>query len=201
MADPDRQPDRAPDAATGRAPDRDAERDRRTGRSAAEQRIANQGQWVDLQIREAMARGEFDDLPGAGKPIKDLGVEHDADWWLKKLVEREQVTGVLPPPLQIRKEDAELDGRLDRITTEEGVRREVAEFNAHVRRALYTPPTDPRGWPPMITRPRDVETEVVAWRARREARVEAQREAQRAAREEQERARRERRRWWSRRCG
>jgi hypothetical protein len=28
--------------------------------------------WVDRQIREAIERGEFDNLPGQGKPIKGL---------------------------------------------------------------------------------------------------------------------------------
>ena len=31
---------------------------------------ASRRKWVDLQIQQAMARGEFDDLPGAGKPIR-----------------------------------------------------------------------------------------------------------------------------------
>ena len=55
-----------------------------------------------------MERGDFDDLPGYGKPIEDLGVEHDPDWWIKKLVEREQIA-ILPPALALRKDDAELD--------------------------------------------------------------------------------------------
>ena len=84
---------------------------------------------MDLQIRQAMERGEFDDLPGAGKPIEGLGAEHDPDWWLKKLVERERIA-VLPPSLALRKEDAELDDRLDRLNVEADVRREVEEFNA-----------------------------------------------------------------------
>lgn len=28
--------------------------------------------WIGLQIRVAQERGDFDDLPGAGKPIPDL---------------------------------------------------------------------------------------------------------------------------------
>ena len=68
-------------------------------RAAAAKRIEQQQTWVDLQIQQAMARGDFDDLPGAGKPIEDLGTEHDPDWWLKRLIEREQITGVLPPAL------------------------------------------------------------------------------------------------------
>jgi hypothetical protein len=164
------------DPQTGR---REAARDDRTGRSAAAARIAQQSTWVDLQIRQAMERGEFDDLPGQGKPIEDLGGEHDPDWWVKKLVERENIA-LLPPALALRKEDAELDARLDRINVESEVRREVEDFNARVRKAIYTPPTGPSG-PPVITRQRDADAEIAAWRERRTARIEAQRAARAAA--------------------
>jgi DnaJ homologue, subfamily C, member 28, conserved domain len=144
-------------------PDRTSARDRRTGRSAAAARIEQQASWVDLQVRQAEARGEFDDLPGYGKPIEGLGTQHDPDWWLKKLVEREQITGVLPPALQLRKDDTELDARLDRLSRETDVRREVEEFNERVRAAFY----QPLGGPPMITKERDVEAEVEHWEERR----------------------------------
>ena len=155
-----------PDRTADRTPDRTAERDERTGRAAAAQRMQRQHEWVDLQIKEAMARGDFDDLPGAGKPIAGLGTQHDPDWWLKQLVEREKISGVLPPALQLRKDDVELDAKLDRHTAESEVRRELEEFNARVMRARYTPVDGP----PLITMPRDVETEVDAWRERRLAR-------------------------------
>src|SRR5687767_2137380 len=173
---------------------RGPERDDRTGRSAAAARIHHQSSWVDQQLRVAMERGDFDDLPGYGKPIEDLGVEHDPDWWIKKLVERENIA-ILPPALALRKEDAELDGRLDRINVESEVRREVEDFNARVRKAIYTPPTGPSG-PPVITRQRDVDAEVEAWRERRTARIEAQRAA-RAKREADEPDARPRRGWRS----
>ena len=83
-----------------------------------------------------MERGDFDDLPGAGKPIEDLGEHHDPNWWLKKLVEREHVA-VLPPSLALRKEDAELDGILDKLNTEGDVRRHVKDFNERVVAARY----------------------------------------------------------------
>ncbi len=134
-------------------------------RAAAAKRIEQQHTWVDLQIRQAMARGEFDDLPGAGKPIADLGTQHDPDWWLKRMVKREQVS-VLPPSLQLRKENAELDSVLDKLAVESEVRREVEEFNARVLRARYTPVDGP----PLITQPRDVDDTVAAWRERRNAR-------------------------------
>jgi hypothetical protein len=47
--------------------------------------------WIDRQIREAEERGEFDNLPGAGKPLKDLDKPQDADWWVKRLIARENL--------------------------------------------------------------------------------------------------------------
>lgn len=184
MAEPDDQDRTHPAAHT---PDRDE----RTGRSAAAARIAQQASWVDQQVRQAMERGEFDNLPGHGKPIEDLGAEHDPDWWVKKLVERENIA-LLPPALALRKEDAELDDRLDRINVESEVRREVADFNARIRKAMYTPPTGPSG-PPLITRPRDEDAEVAAWSGRRTARIEAQRALRAAEPEPAPRGR-----WWHR---
>ena len=166
--------DETGDGAAGRMPARDD----RTGRSAAAARIAQQSTWVDLQVRQAMERGDFDNLAGQGKPIEGLGNQHDPDWWIKKLVERENIA-LLPPALALRTEDAELDDRLDRINVEAAVRREVEDFNARVRKAIYTPPTGPSG-PPVITRQRDVDHEVAAWRERRTARIEAQRAAKAA---------------------
>lgn len=139
---------------------------RAESRAAAARRIQQQETWVDVQLRQAMERGDFDDLPGAGKPIEDLGRQHDPDWWVKQLVERERITGVLPPSLQLRKDDAELDTRLDALASERQVREEVEDFNARVIRARYTPAEGP----PLVTMPRDVEEAVEAWRARREAR-------------------------------
>lgn len=168
---------------------RETERDARTGHSAAAARIQQQASWVDLQIRQAMERGEFDDLPGQGKPIQDLGVEHDPDWWVKKLVERENIA-LLPPAIALRKEDAELDRRLDAVTAESEVRRELEDFNRRVvetRRQL-------QGGPPVVTPTRDVDAEVAAWKERRTARIEAQRRA-RAAAEPEVTAKRS---WWHR---
>jgi hypothetical protein len=44
----------------------------------------------DRLIREAMERGEFDDLPGAGKPIPGRGEPYAPNWWVKSFVERER---------------------------------------------------------------------------------------------------------------
>jgi DnaJ homologue, subfamily C, member 28, conserved domain len=170
--------------------DRTPARDDRTGRSAAAARIQQQQTWVDLQVRRAIERGDFENLPGYGKPIEGLGAEHDPDWWLKKLVERERIA-VLPPSLQLRKEDAELDDRLDLLAVESEVRREVEEFNQRVIAARYRPADGP----PLITMPRGVEETVAAWEVRRAERRAAQRTAAAAAPSPPPR----RRRWWRRR--
>jgi hypothetical protein len=138
--------------------------------SARAKRTEHRTLWVEHQIRTAMARGEFDDLPGAGKPIPGLDGTHDPDWWIKSLIQRERIT-VLPPALALRREHAELDARLDKEPTEHAVREVVADFNARVieaRRQLL-------GGPPVVTPTRDVDKAVAAWLARREQRHEKER--------------------------
>ena len=100
---------------------------------------------VEKAIREAQERGEFDNLPGAGKPLKDLGDTDDPMWWLRKYVEREQLdmTGALPPALQLRKEAASYPESLADLRTEAAVRHVLEDFNARVRRERLRPP-DPR---------------------------------------------------------
>ena len=152
-------------------------------------------EWIDLQLREAEKNGEFDNLSGAGKPLK-LADQHDPDWWVKQLIERENITGVLPPALQLRKDDAELDAKLDRHTAESEVRRELEEFNARVMKARYTPVDGP----PLVTMPRDVEGEVEAWRARRRERR-RQAEAHKPVATTPVREPEQKRRWFRRRAG
>lgn len=125
---------------------------------------------ADTQIRKAIDRGEFDDLPGAGQPL-DLSDADDPDWWIKKMMIREGIVK-LPPSIQMRKEDAALDEQLDEITNEEAARLTIDEFNLRVIRARYEPPAGP----PLLTMPRDVEATVKAWAARKAARVREARE-------------------------
>src|SRR5436309_5531648 len=64
--------------------------------------------WLEEQIRQAREDGAFDNLDGAGKPLPDLDQGYDPDWWMKKLVRREQVSA-LPPALELlRKVETEL---------------------------------------------------------------------------------------------
>lgn len=133
-------------------------------------RMQHQAIWVDMQIQQAINRGEFDNLPGTGKPLAGIDRPHDPDWWLKQLIERERITGVLPPALALRKEDAEMDATLDRIAIPDGVRAAIDDFNTRVveaRRQL-------QGGPPVITPLRDPDHEVDAWQQRRTERIAAQ---------------------------
>ena len=43
---------------------------------------------TDRIIREAMEAGEFDDLPGEGKPIPGAGSVDDEYWWIRSWVKR-----------------------------------------------------------------------------------------------------------------
>lgn len=143
-----------------RAPDAKTSRD-----EARERRIEHRSAWVEHEVQQAMRRGDFDDLPGAGKPLEGLDNVHDPDWWIKRLVERERIS-VLPPALALRTEDLRLDDELDRLGSPDLVRARVADFNARIvdaRRQL-------QGGPPVITPLRDPELEVTRWHERRTAR-------------------------------
>ena len=48
---------------------------------------------ADYLVRDAMAQGKFDNLKYAGKPIPGLGEQYDPDWWVKGLLERENISG------------------------------------------------------------------------------------------------------------
>src|SRR5690606_14738903 len=130
---------------------------------------------VDKAIREAMERGEFDDLPGAGKPLKNLGDPNDALWWVRGLVEREQLdfTGALPPAVALRKEAAAMPESLLDLRTEDSVRAVLEDFNRRVKRDRLRPPEP--GMPQVLAPTVDVDALLSQWRALREQRSEQRR--------------------------
>jgi hypothetical protein len=145
---------------------------------------AERAAYVETVIQQAIRRGDFDDLPGSGKPLQ-LGHTHDPDWWIRRKIQSEKLRGLGPPALTLRVEGAELADRLDEHSREADVREHVTDFNRRVveaRRQLL-------GGPPVVTPTRDVEAEVTAWRERRAARVRATADA-RAAEDADSRARR-----------
>lgn len=175
----------------GLLPDEAEATDAADQRSAATRAYsaADRAAVVETAIQQAIRRGEFDDLPGAGKPIPGLGESHDPDWWIRRKIETEKLTGLGPPALTLRVENVELNDRLDELAREQDVREAVEDFNRRVieaRRQLL-------GGPPVVTPTRDVEAEVAAWRERRDARAAAQAQADADA------APVRRRPWWRRR--
>ncbi len=115
-------------------------------------------------VDRAIARGDFDNLAYAGKPLPSLD-STDPDWWMKSLMQRERISGVGPPALLLRTEDAAMDATLDALPGEIAVRETVTDFNARIleaRRQLL-------GGPPVITETRDPDEEVRRWRGRRAA--------------------------------
>ena len=122
--------------------------------------------WIDDQIRDAQERGEFDDLPGKGKPLQGLDGPHDELWWVKQWLQREGVS-YLPLPLALRLEAEKTIEGLDRISTERAVRDALEDLNGRIREANRKPSID---GPPTTLSPLDVEELVARWRANRPVR-------------------------------
>ena len=67
--------------------------------------------YVEIAIQQAMRCGDFDALPGTGTPLAGLTEVNDPDWWIRRKTDRENLTGLGPPALTLRTEDAGLDAR------------------------------------------------------------------------------------------
>jgi hypothetical protein len=142
---------------------------------AGQPRMEARASYVEQTIQQAIRRGEFDNLPGAGKPLPNLHGIHDPDWWIRQKIERENLTGLGPPALTLRIESDGLDDRIDCELTEARVREVLVDFNRRVieaRRQLT-------GGPPVVTATRDVERELELWRERQDVRRAADAEARR----------------------
>ncbi|MCK6459065.1 MAG: DUF1992 domain-containing protein [Planctomycetes bacterium] len=116
--------------------------------------------FIDRLIREAQERGEFDNLPGTGKPIPDLDKPHDELWWVKQLLEREEIS-LAPSTLALRKRVEEAIAGIRRASSEAQVRRLVAELNEEIARANSRAATGP----PTDIAPLDADEAVRRWRA------------------------------------
>lgn len=118
--------------------------------------------WVDRQIREGVERGEFDDLPGHGRPLPDIEGPRDELWWVRAKLRREKVS-FSPPAISLRRE---VDATLERVaaaTTETQVRDLIAAINERIR---YVNSHTISG-PPTTIAMFDVESVVQKWRATR----------------------------------
>jgi Domain of unknown function (DUF1992) len=118
--------------------------------------------WREELIQLAREEGAFDNLPGAGKPLADLGESYDPDWWVKKLVRRERVS-MLPPALELlRKVEAEVE-RMWKLSREDEVRERICALNVEIARANARAAEGP----PTRLAPLDADTIVAEWRAAR----------------------------------
>ena len=122
---------------------------------------------VDRQIREAQERGEFDNLPGAGKPLPDAGRDYQDDWWITAWLRRAgETSGMLPATLQLRREVEDLATLVDRRSSEAAVRELVAAVNEQIRKARV----GLLDGPPVLLPPFDADAVVRGWRERRRRR-------------------------------
>lgn len=166
--------------------------------------MSGQAYWessVERQIREAQERGDFDNLPGAGKPL-DLSDSGDPDWWVKRFAAREQLdlAGALPGALGLRREASGYPESLVDVRREADVREILEDFNQRVLADRLRPAVG--NLPPLIAGTVDIEEMLARWRPLRAE----QDERERRAREERAlgaaaASRREReasRRWWRR---
>ncbi|MFJ6197976.1 DUF1992 domain-containing protein [Micromonospora sp. NPDC092111] len=120
---------------------------------------------VEAQIRSAQDRGEFDNLPGLGKPIPGRGLPYDESWWIKSFLEREALPTdlLLPTPLQLRRRAEQVPDEVRDLPTEESVRAFVGALNAEIVAWLRCP-----SGPRVTVRPVNVDDVLRRWRAERE---------------------------------
>ncbi|MEV3853266.1 DUF1992 domain-containing protein [Streptomyces sp. NPDC050095] len=119
--------------------------------------------FVDKQIRDAERRGDFDSLPGTGKPLDSAAdTTYDENWWIKRKLAREGFS-VLPPTLALRKEAEDALEAAAKAPTEAVVRRIVTEINAKISDMMFKPPPGP----PLGLKPYDIDEIVAEWRETR----------------------------------
>jgi hypothetical protein len=118
--------------------------------------------WIEAQIRVAMQQGAFDNLPGAGKPIPNLGQESDPLWWVKQFAKREQIS-ILPPSLELqRKVETEL-AAFEKLPDEATVRCRIEALNVEIAKLNATVVEGP----PTRLGTLDVDRVVARWRQSR----------------------------------
>ncbi|TKK87942.1 DUF1992 domain-containing protein [Herbidospora galbida] len=115
--------------------------------------------WIDRQIREATARGEFDDLPGAGKPLPRG--RDDEMGWIKRKLDEEGLEFPLPGGLGLRREAEKVRDAAVAARSEDQARALVAEMNERIKDALR----HPMAGPPVVVPILDEEQVIAAWRA------------------------------------
>ncbi|MFC6881674.1 DUF1992 domain-containing protein [Actinomadura yumaensis] len=116
--------------------------------------------WIDGQIREAEQRGEFADLPGAGKPLPDANKPLDENWWIKQKLASEGLVALPHPTLALRKEIEDALAEAAGAASERRVRQLLEPVNEKIAAYLRMPPPGP----PLGRRMIDIDEVVASWR-------------------------------------
>ena len=122
----------------------------------------NAERWIDQQVREARERGDFDNLPGTGRPLPNIDQPYDELWWAREFVEREKVS-ILPETLRLRRDIEKFIERFAALPDEGDVRLRIRELNDRV---LVANSRYVEG-PPAPVWPLDEERMVFRWRRER----------------------------------
>ncbi len=119
---------------------------------------------VDRQIRLAQERGEFDNLPGAGKPLPGRGEPDDELWWVKGYLRREGLSteALLPTSLRLARQIERLPETVRGLGSDKLVREAVSELNRRIVEYLRAP-----SGPHVRVGPVDADDAVRQWRAAR----------------------------------
>jgi hypothetical protein len=83
---------------------------------------------AEQRIREAMERGEFDDLPGQGEPL-DLEDDSRVPEDLRLAYKLLKNADCLPPELTLKKEIRQMEDLLERIPDEKERYRQIKQIN------------------------------------------------------------------------
>ena len=136
--------------------------------------------WIEKQIQEALERGEFDNLPGAGHPLK-LAESNDPDWWVKSKMAKEnlETADLVPPVIALRREAQSYPAALVEFSREQDVREVLRDYNQRVIDDIRSPKFGPTI--PVVAPRVDIDAMVEQWRVLR-ADFEKQRAAERARR-------------------
>lgn len=117
--------------------------------------------FAEQQIRTAQEAGEFDHLPGAGRPIPGDALPLEENWWLKRKLKEENAS-LLPPLLEARRDIERTRQEILACRSESLARAELEKLKERVWKLL----TSPLPSPPVVVLPIDVEEELARWRRR-----------------------------------
>ncbi len=115
--------------------------------------------FAERKIREAQVQGQFDALPGFGKPIPSLDEPDDENWWIKDKLRREGLV-LLPPILEARRDIEKTLEAIQSMPSEHQVRVALQALNERIRAAHFSV----AGGPADGVMPVDIEAVVASWR-------------------------------------